>query len=291
MKILVTGSAGFIGRHICPELAHGDHEVVGVDHHTGHDLTVPGVFQDTLSAEQPDIVLHLAAQPGRLFGDLDVVQTIHSNAVMTAIVAVACGQTRTRLAYVSTSEIYGDVDGTSCEEYSGPFALPANLYGLTKRWGEDVCALYAPSGLIVMRPNMTYGPDMEVGWGRAAMPTMIWRALNSQRIEVHRGTERSWCHIDDIARAMRLIIERGEGTYNVGRDDDARSMEAIAGLACNVAGASRDLIDIFEPPPGLVPVKRLSMQRLRDLGFSPDVSLEDGMRDVYQGLVARTAVA
>lgn len=285
MRILVTGSAGFIGGHLVEELrAHG-HTVRGVDLHDAEyrgDLELPQTFQTVMGDCSPDLVVHLAARVGRLFGEDDLRATIQANATMTTIVAAACGRTYVPLLYASTSEAYGDQGQADCHE-DGPMVLPHNLYGLSKRWGEEACALYAPEGLKVCRFSMPYGPGVPPGRGRRAMDNMLWQAHHRMPIPVHRGAERSWCWIGDTVAAVRLIIEQGEpGAYNVGRDDVPLPLLDLAERACDLAGAPHDLIVETDPPEAQTLVKRLSTAKLRGLGWRPTVELDEGLPLVYE---------
>ena len=222
-------------------------------------------------------MIHLAAQVGREFGEADVRHTVQSNALMTALVAHACGVAKVPVLYASTSEVYGDQGVKVCHE-DGLLALPHNLYGLTKRWGEEVLRLYAPEGLRIVRLSMPYGPGAPPGRGRRALDNMLWQAHHRMAIPVHRGAERSWCHISDTVRGIRLVMESGRGEiYNVGRDDAAVPMVGCALMACELAGADPDLIEIVEPPAMQTVVKRLDTSCLRSLGWRPEVELLDGM--------------
>lgn len=283
MRIGVTGSAGFIGSWLGVELSQAGHDVFGFDRaHGDGDLLNPGVAADWLCRTGPDLVVHLAAQVGRIFSEDDVRRTVRLNAELTTVVAQACGAAGIGMAYASTSEIYGDQGDQVCRE-DGPWVLPQGAYGLTKRWGEEACRLYAPDGLVVFRPSMPYGPGAPPGRGRRAMDTMLWQAHHRMPITVHKGAERSWCWVGDVVRGIRLAVEQpGGGVYNIGRDDDPRSMLEIARLACKLAGAPEDLIVEVAAPAGQTVVKRLSTDRLRALGWSPTVELEDGMERVYE---------
>lgn len=282
MKVGVTGAAGFLGHWLCRELLDAGHEVRTIDLVDGYDLLEPGVAAGWLRLTEPDVMVHLAAQVGRIFSEDDIRRTVRLNAEMTMVVAQACGDAGVRLAYASTSEIYGDQGDQLCAE-DGPTVLPQGAYGLTKRWGEEACRLYAPDGLVIFRPSMPYGPGAPPGRGRRAMDTMLWQAHHRMPITVHRGAERSWCWVGDVVRGIRLAIEQhGAGVYNIGRDDDPRSMLDIARLACKLAGAPEDLIVEVDAPAGQTVVKRLATDRLRALGWSPTVELEDGMERVYE---------
>jgi nucleoside-diphosphate-sugar epimerase len=287
VRILVLGNAGFIGRHLTRELEEAGHHVIGIDrepfnrdHQFQKDLLSKSY---TLYGAGADRCIHLAAHVGRLFGEVDPEETIRGNAALTTIVAKRCAAVGIPLTYVSTSEIYGDHGQVLLDEYHGPFGLPHNLYGLTKRWGEEISQLYAPDGLQIIRPTMPYGPGTSPGWGRRAIDNMLWQAHHGMRIEVHNGAHRSWCWIGDLVRGIRLVLEHGEeGTWNVGRDDDDTSMIAVACLACAIAGVSgAGLIDVVDVPEMQTAVKRLSCERLRVLGWEPEVGLVEGMEMLY----------
>lgn len=286
-RVLITGDAGFIGRHLSAELTAAGYEVFGVDwSHDGvhHDSTLDlrklGIFQKAMIATEPEVVVHLAAQVGRLFGEADLIHTLSSNAQMTTLVAHACGEAGVQLVYASTSEIYGDQGMEMCHE-DGPKRLPHNLYGLSKRFGEEVAQLYAPKDLVTLRFSMPYGPGVVPGRGRAALPNILWQAATGQSIPIHVGAERSWCFIADTVGAVRTILDAGAtGAYNVGRDDDSRLLRDLAVRACKMTGASTDLIIDIEPPQAQTVVKRLATEKIRALGWRPEVEIEEGMRTV-----------
>lgn len=276
MRVLLTGGRGFIGRWLFEELARHGHDPHAIDLEDG-DLRVPGVAAALVKLLVPDVVVHLAAQVGRLHGEDDLRYTIESNALMTALVASATHEAGARLVYTSTSEVYGDQAEQVCDEHDGPWGLPHNLYGLSKRWGEEAARLYTDDVTIV-RPSMPYGPGVPPGRGRAALPNILWQATTGQRIPIHRGAARSWCWIGDVVRGFRLVIENGEGgTFNLGRDDDEISMVDAAELACKMVGASPLLVDVIDPPAAQTVVKRLSTARLESLGWAPAVELAVGM--------------
>lgn len=281
MKIVVTGGAGFIGCHLCFELEQAGHEVVAIDLTLSrwHDLRFPEIVNSHFNEHaDADLCVHLAAKVGRLFGEEDPMETVTDNVGMTALIAQACGIRGIRLAYASTSEVYGDNGEAICDEYEGPFTLPHNLYGISKWFGEKVCEHFAPENLVIFRFSMPFGPGLPAGRGRAAIVNMLHQALHGKRMTVHRGSERSWCYVTDTVRAARLALERDEGgTYNVGRDDAARSMLYVAEYACYLAGADEKLIQEIDPPKMQTVVKRLATKRIRGLGWEPEVELEEGM--------------
>jgi nucleoside-diphosphate-sugar epimerase len=285
MRILITGYRGFIGQHLGRELGEHGHRVFGVDMLTdpSDDLRQPGVALRAVERHMPDVVVHLAAKVGRLFGEDNPAETIADNAGMTALVAQAAATIKARVVYASTSEIYGDNGVIECDELVGPFSLPHNIYGLSKLWGEEACRLYVPRDLTILRFSMPYGPGLPAGRGRAAIVNMLWQAKRRERIPVHKGAERSWCWIGDTVRAARLAIEEWRsGTYNVGRDDAAVSMMMVARKACDMTGAPYTLIREMEAPARQTVVKRLATERIRELGWEPEVDLTEGMEQTLE---------
>lgn len=281
MKVVVTGGAGFIGEHLCAELTAAGHKIVVLDLKLSrwHDLRFPEIVESHFWEHQDaDLCVHLAAKVGRLFGEDDPMETITDNVGMTALVAQQCGFHGIRVAYASTSEVYGDQNVEVCDELDGPFSLPHNVYGISKHFGEKICQHYAPEGLTILRFSMPYGAGLPAGRGRAAIINMLHQALHGKPIPVHRGAERSWCYIGDTVRAVRLVLEKTEGgIFNVGRDDAAVSMLEVARLACRLTLADESLIEEVDPPQMQTIVKRLRTERIRTLGWRPEVDLEEGM--------------
>lgn len=302
MRLVVTGDEGFIGTHLCNELRGQGYDVLGVDRRYG-DLREQGTIERALDeAGDVDYVVHLAAKVGRLFGEDNPAETVVDNAGMTALIAQACGQRGVRLAYASTSEVYGDLAQKTAYE-GGIMRLPHNIYGLSKRWGEEVAQLYCPKGLIAFRLSMPYGPGLPAGRGRAAMINFLYQALNRQSIPVHKGAERSWCWIGDTVRGIRMVLEwelanrdlevdrwngptMKDGAWNIGRDDIAIPMRTVAEMACAMTGAPMSLIEDVEPPPRQTVVKRLSTEKLRGIGWEPQVELGEGMERTLEWIKA-----
>lgn len=267
-----------------PVLLARGHDVVSLGHEDG-DLTRRGMASILVESHDPDLVVHLVAQPGRIFGENDPSHTVQTNVVSTINVAQACAEVGIRVCYISTSEVYsGCIWADQIDERGAGVGQMKNLYALTKWWGEQVCRLYAPKDLLIIRPTMPYGPTMTTGYGRAALPTMIDNLLHERPFTVHRDTYRSWCYIDDVVRGMADVIERGEGVYNVGRDDDLRSMEAISHLVCALIDVGPRLIILGEHDETITPVKDISCARLRSLGWAPEVDIEDGIMRVAHSL-------
>ncbi|HWX10366.1 MAG TPA: NAD(P)-dependent oxidoreductase [Gaiellaceae bacterium] len=256
MKVLVTGGRGFLGGHVCDALRVAGHEAIPLGRADG-DLAEPGVAAALLDEHRPDVVVHLAAV---MPDDPRLAQ----NAPITALVAQACGERGVRMSHGSTTAVYAD----------------ATPYADSKRASEEAAA-----GATLLRFAFPYGP----GQRRGAIPTMLKQARAGEPIVVYRGWRRSFCFAGDAARAVVLLLDR-HGAWDVGRDDDPRTLEEVARLACRVSGAAESLIEIVDPPvgPALV-LEQLDVEPLRGLGWRPQVSLEDGIRRTLDWLLSPPA--
>jgi UDP-glucose 4-epimerase len=266
MRVLVTGASGFVGRALVEELRHGGraYEVHALERRDG-ELADEGVAQQAISETKADVVIHSAARIGIARCDEEPLLALRSNVLATAHVARAAA----RLVYISTADVYGAVD-EAAEEMS---PAPASLYALTKLWGEQVARQYAPNGLVVIRLANPYGPGSS-----GALPTMLRQAAEGQPVPAFRDEKRSWLWIGDATRAIRLILESGEsGIFNVASDQPPLSLAAVARLACELAGAPPELVEEVDPPTSRV-APRIAIDRLRALGWRPEVGLEEGLR-------------
>ena len=281
MKVLVTGASGFVGRALVDELRHGDraYEVHALERDDG-DLSEPGVAEEAVAEAHPEVVVHAAARIGVARCAQEPLLALRSNVLATAFVARAAAH-GARLAYVSSADVYGSRPGLVDEEAE---PAPESLYALTKWWGEQAARLYAPEGLLVLRLANPYGPGVEPGSGKGALPTMLLQAERREPIPAFRGETRAWCWIGDVVRGIRLALGV-EGLFNVGSDADPFPLVDAARLACDLAGAPRELVDEVEPPPGRV-APRVSVERLRALGWRPEVGLEEGLRRTLDSLRA-----
>ena len=286
MRVLVTGASGFVGRALVEELRHGEraYEVLPLERADG-DLADEGVAERAIAEARPNFVVHAAARIGVVRCEEEPELALRSNVLATIQVAHATAVHGARLAYVSTTDVYGPA--ATANEETPP--APQSLYTLTKLWGEQIARLHAPERLLILRLASPYGPGVEPGQGKGALPTMLQQAQRGEPMPVFRGEERTWCWIGDIVRGIRLALESGEDdVFNIGSDADPVALIDAARLVCTIAGASEELIEVVEPPPRRVS-PQISVARLRALGWQPEVGLEDGLRLLLESWQAAPA--
>jgi nucleoside-diphosphate-sugar epimerase len=228
------------------------------------------------------VVVHAAARIGVVRCDEAPELALRSNVLATTLVARAAARQGARLVYLSTSDVYGSA--VEADEQTPP--APESFYALTKLWGEQAATLGAPDGLAILRLANPYGPGVDAGQAKGAVPTMLRQADAGEPIPVFRGEARTFCWIGDVVRAIRLVLESGEtGAFNIGADGQVVALADVARLACELTGAPQELIVEVEPPPGRV-MTRISTQRIRALGWRPEVPLDEGMRLLLDSLRA-----
>jgi UDP-glucose 4-epimerase len=172
MKILVTGGAGFIGRHLVEQLARSNasHIVVLDNLHRA----TPGPFAEGVEFREADIrdrsavenaidgcqvVFHLAAQSNVMGAVADADYAFSSNVAGTYHVLQAALKAKVkRLVFTSSREVYGDPKRVPVRETSP--LRPKNAYGTSKAAAEAYCGLAAREGLdtVVLRLANVYGP-------------------------------------------------------------------------------------------------------------------------------------
>jgi nucleoside-diphosphate-sugar epimerase len=299
LKILVTGAAGYIAGHLVRELSARGHSVRTQDRVPGPD--VDNVFDLThdrerfrwLAFHSPDMVIHLAALYGRVWGEKSLRATVEANAGLTAELARDTARVGARMMFMSSSEVYGRTADQRGDILTTMPLNPRNMYGLSKKWGEEACQLYAPDGLMITRLNMPYGPAAvlpDAGvvprfsgkagvLGYNALHTMLWEAFHGMPITVHKGCSRCFTYVGDTCRGLALIAESGyEGVWNVNRNDDHVSMSVLAEWCRVLVPGCTSEITEEAPDSQITLMKRLDSDRLWDMGWRPQVDLVDGMK-------------
>ena len=292
MRVLVTGAAGFFGRHLCRHLAAAGDTVVGtrmrgergLDGFETHDLDVrdaPAVAA-LVGDLKPDAVVHLAAlsHVGESWRHPEAY--FQANVLGAEAVFQAAGAAR--VVFVSSAEVYGNVDESEQPISDLAPLAPRSPYALTKAAAER---LGLARGVVVARCFNLVGP------GQA--PTFALPSFAGQLAAIGRGerepllrvgnlsARRDYVHVDDAAEALRLLLVQGAPatTYNVA-SGEARSIGellerliALSGLAVQV-----------EPDPSLLrpidtPLLCGSAERLTALGWSPRRSLDVALAELW----------
>lgn len=241
MKVLVTGTAGFIGSHVALELLRRGDEVIGFDNlndyydvslkrarlarfagHPGYthvhgELADRDAVEDVFRVHRPERVVHLAAQAGVRYAAENPHVYVSSNVTGFLHVLEGCRHHGAEhLVYASTSSVYGANAAMPFSEHQHT-EHPITLYAATKKANEAMAHSYAHLyGLPCtgLRFFTVYGP-----WGRPDMALFLFtRAiLAGEPLNVfnHGRHKRSFTYVDDIVAGVVRALDR------VPRIDDA----------------------------------------------------------------------
>ena len=297
MKILVTGGLGRIGEHLIAELKQNSlvlatDLVVGyTDGYMRMDVTSREDIDEVMEAWCPDVTIHMAGEVGRLNGEAHPEKMLRTNGLGTLNIARACLKHGARLINFSTSEVYGTAfDFRYPMDESGDLDAfaQANVYSISKMTGEAIVRHYVQNyGLeaITVRPFMVYGEGETPSRYRSALTNFVWAALNGKSFDVHKGTGRAWCHVDDFVKGLSLLLDVRRGTYeafNIG-SEEYRPMEEVANMVIQETGADSSLINLVDVGNKFgVQVKRASIDKMKALGYRPQITLREGIRRVVK---------
>ena len=310
MKALVTGAAGFIGSHLSETLLDRGWQVTGLDGFTDYypramkERNLEGlqgrdgfhlVFGSVQHADLPALldgkthVFHLAAQPGvrKSWGtDFDVYTENNIDATQRLLEACV-GRPLHRFVYASSSSLYGDNVQIPMRENALP--QPVSPYGVTKLAAEQLCYLYFVSHAVPttsLRYFTVYGPRQRPDM---AFHRFIKAALEDKPITLYGDGEqtRDFTFVADAVAATIAAGERGVPgrAYNVGGGSRV-SMNQVIDIIARVAGKP---LDVRREPAQKGDMRDTyadtSLARA-DLGFSPSVTLEQGIEAEYRWLSA-----
>jgi dTDP-glucose 4,6-dehydratase len=170
---------------------------------------------------QPDVVVHFAAQ-SCVTKSFDLAfQYTQDNVLGTHVLLETAKEygKLTRFIHISTDEVYGEVGTaiTSCE--TAPLN-PSNPYSASKAAAELYVRAYSNAfklPCIITRGNNVFGPQQ---YPEKVIPLFITQILNGKSATIHGdgATRRNFIHVDDVSRAVELILLEGEigKTYNIG---------------------------------------------------------------------------
>ncbi len=235
MKIAITGGAGFIGSHVAALLKKHELTVFDIsDHNVEKARKIKGditTLNSVVTAlEGVEVVIHLAAFLGVEKSDADPLKTLEINVQGTRNVLEACRINNVKkIVFSSSSEIYGEPIKIPIQESDTP--RPLSTYGVSKLAAEEYIKAYSKAYEIkyaILRFFSVYGPRQEPEF---VMPRFVKLALENQPLTIHGdGSQiRAFCHVEDVARAVVLGVEKGENeTLNIGNPDEPISIKSLA---------------------------------------------------------------
>ncbi len=232
-NILVTGSSGFIGFHVCKFFLKSKMEVVGVDNHNNYydkklkirrckkllnfkkfkfiksDIKNQVNFLKICKRYKPKVIIHLAAQPGVRYSFINPQAYIDSNITgFTNILECMKKSNLKNLIYASSSSVYGN-----CKNFPFKENLklePLNFYGQTKLMNERIAEIYSKNfnlNMIGLRLFTVYGP-----FGRPDMfiPKIIQNIRLNKIINLYNKGKhiRDFTYVEDVSEIIFKLYRK-----------------------------------------------------------------------------------
>jgi len=200
--------------------------------------------------------------------------------VFTILEALRKENPEARMIQISTDEVYGDISEGSFRETdairpSSPYsaskaAADAFVLGYGRTYGFDAS---------ITRCTNNYGPYQ---FPEKLIPKAIIRLAKSLRIPIYgSGTNvRDWIYVSDHCRAVEVVLKKGEPgeVYNVSADEEKTNRE-VAGEILEIMGKDESRLEQVEDRPGHDLRYSLNSSKIRGLGWKPEKSFEEGLRD------------
>ena len=304
--ILVTGSSGFIGMHLCNSLLKSSYQVLGLDNMNDYynvslkedrlkkikknknfkffneDITDLKTTQNIFKEYSPDMVVNLAAQAGVRYSIENPQAYIDSNVMGFMNILECCRYNKTEgLIYASSSSVYG-------ENNKIPFAIsdsvdkPISIYAATKRANELMARTYSHlynMNTTGLRFFTVYGP-----WGRPDMAMYIFtdKISKSKPIEVfnYGDMKRDFTFIDDIIKGVEMALEKNYKfeIFNLGNSKPIRLIKIINLIEKNLNKKAK--IKLTSHQLGDVTKTFADIKySIEKLGYDPSIPIEKGIAE------------
>lgn len=305
MKVLVTGGAGFIGRHLVMGLIENRHHVVVFDNlsNTSEKMLsfISGEFsfvkaditdynQISVAVSGVDLVIHLAAIISVKDSVNNPEKTRHVNVTGTENLIKACVKNNVKnLIAVSSAAVYGDSPSAKDSLNEKSETKPTSPYGESKLEMEDLVKRYSASNSInsvILRFFNVYGPGHSDEY--AGVISKFAQNIEEERPLVIYGDglqTRDFVNIQDVIDSIRHTISRMEGkrssTYNIAAGKSV-TIQHLAEVMNEVSGKNPD-IQYEKPREGDIRYSQADISLARkELDYCPKIDLRDGIKNLLR---------
>lgn len=294
-RIYVAGHEGLVGSALVRAFARHGHQKLITRTLGDLDLRDQQAVHRFFKYERPEYVIIAAARVGGIQANIDApADFLMDNLLIAAHVIDAAHRVgTTKILFLGSSCIYPrDAMQPLREEYllTGPFEPTNAPYALAKVAGIKLCQAYRVQygdQYISCLPTNLYGPGDTFDRSRGhVIPALIKTFCSAvdrgeKRVTIWgSGTpRREFLHVDDCADALIHVLEQYEGIepINIGSGEECTIAE-LARLIAELVGFDGEILCDATKPDGM-PRKLLDTSRLRALGWSPRISLREGLRE------------
>lgn len=275
-KILVTGSEGFIGKHLVEALKNKGFSVYKFGKRNGYDICRRSSFSCLLD-KKIEVVFHLAGKTYVPDSWAEAGIFYKTNILGTQNVLEFCRQAKAKLVY-SSAYVYGPPKYLPIDE-KHPLN-PGNPYAHSKLLAEEICRLYAKAmgvRVVILRPFNVYGPGQRDCF---LIPMLLKQIKEQGRITVKDDApKRDYLYIDDLVDACILAMDYQKKfeIFNVGYGASF-SVREIIKIICRRYGKNISWNSLGQIRKNEIPETIADCRRIKDaLGWRPKVGFEQGI--------------
>ncbi|MBY5815649.1 GDP-L-fucose synthase [Rhizobium leguminosarum] len=295
-KIWVAGHRGMVGSALVRRLHSEDCSVITATRQK-LDLKRQDEVEKFVQVNKPDAIILAAAKVGGILAnDTLPADFLYDNLIIEANIFEAAHRNGVdRLLFLGSSCIYPKFASQPISEdalLTGPLEPTNEWYAVAKIAGIKLADAYRRQhgrDYISAMPTNLYGPGDNFDLQSShVLPALIRKAHlakldGASEITVWgTGTpRREFLHVDDCADALVFLLKNYSDAQhvNVGSGEDIEIIE-LTRLVCRVVGYEGRIVHDLSKPDG-TPRKLMSNQKLREMGWKPHISLEDGIRATY----------
>jgi len=298
-KIFVAGHKGLVGSAIVRNLKEKGFTNILTADRNQIDLTNLTAVKMFFLLEQPEYVFMAAAKVGGILANRDYpADFIYENLMIQSnIISCAAESEVKKLLFLGSSCIYpkfAEQPITEDQLLSGHLESSNEAYAIAKIAGIKMCQAYRRQhGLnaISLMPTNLYGPNDNFDHNSShVLPAMISKFHGSLDKSEHWVVKlwgdgspmREFLHVDDLAEACYTCMEKydGEEHINVGTGEDV-TIKELAETIVDVVGYKNDYEWDTSKPNG-TPRKVLNVDKIKSLGWEPNISLREGIESTYE---------
>ena len=307
----LAGHTGLVGGAIHRALKEAGFANVVARDVTDVDMTDQAATRASIRAEKPDAVIIAAAKVGGIMANWEQPwEFVYQNLMIEAnLIGTAFASGVRRLIFLGSSCIYPrEAPQPLREEYllTGPLEETNRAYAIAKIAGIELCRSlnreYGTDYLSLMPTNL-YGPGDNFDLRTSHVLPALIRRFHEAKIRGAAsvtlwGTgapRREFLYVDDVGRAVVHCLrhvsaaDAPDGLLNVGCGED-QTIRDLALLVQRVVGHAGEIVWDGSKPDG-TPRKLMDVSRIKKLGWTRSVSLEDGVRLAYDWYVANRTAA
>jgi nucleoside-diphosphate-sugar epimerase len=296
MKILVTGGAGLIGNCCVKALRNAGFETISLDRQgkaTSHEKRNDKIIVDLLESDafnkinqlDPDTIIHCAANIPRQFLENDIKELSSKNRQIDSVISNLSNKRGCRIIFISSASLYGF--GKDRIDEQSPIN-PIGWYLYEKHQFEKDIIADKGKGNVVLRISSPYGIEQVQ---ETVLHFFIKKAIASEPITFYGSGERrqDFVAVDDIASAVINSVNHSDarGIFNIASGRSI-SMKNLAYLIKSLVPECRSNVlpaDIEDPQENYRADFDISKAR-EELGWRPQVSLEDGIKSLIDHYLA-----